>query len=97
MHNEGKAHNIYTTQTGFAIRICGLVVNSSLPWLSASPDAVLIDPSKSSVGLLEIKCPYTNRLSTVEEPSSDPNFFAEMFDGKVTLKCNHKHIYQVQG
>ena len=96
-HNEGKARNIYAAQTGFTTQICGLVVNPSLPWLCASPDAVAIDPSESSVGLLEIKCPYTHQLSTVEEATSDPNFFAEMHNGKVTLKHSHKHFYQVQG
>jgi len=57
-YNEGKACNIYVAQTGFNIRMCGLVVNPSLPWLGTSPDAVVIDISESSVGLLKIKCPY---------------------------------------
>jgi len=47
-HNEEKARNIYATQTGFTTQICGLVVNPSLPWLGASPDAVVIDPAESS-------------------------------------------------
>lgn len=96
-HNEGKARNIYNAQTGFTTHICGLVVNPSLPWLGASPDALVIDPSEASVGLLEIKCPYTHRLCTVEEATGDPHFCAEMCDGRVTLKHNHKHFYQVQG
>ena len=92
-----KAHNIYAAQTGFTTQICGSAVNPSLPWLGASPDAVVIDPPEYSVGLLEIKCPYTHRLSTVEEATSDPNCFAEMYNGKVILTHSHKHFYQVQG
>ena len=96
-HNETKARNIYITNTGFTVDLCGLVVNPSLPWLGASPDGIVHDPSESSVGLLEIKCRYTHRLSTVEDAACDSNFFAELSDGKVTLKKNHKHYYQVQG
>ena len=63
----------FMLQTGFTTQIRGLVVNPSFPWLGASPDAVVIDPSVSSVGMLEIKCPYARRLSTVEEATSDLN------------------------
>ena len=31
--------------------------------------------------LLEIKCPYTHRLSAVEEAASDSSYFAELCDG----------------
>ena len=96
-HNETKACIIYITNTGFTVDLCGLVVNPSLPWLGASPDGIVHDPSKSSVELLEIKCPYTHRLSAVEDAACDSSFFAELSDGKVTLKKNHKHYYQVQG
>ena len=85
-HNETKACNIYITNTGFTVDLCGLVVNPSLPWLGASPDGIVHDPSESSVGLLEIKCPYTHRLSAVEDAACDASFFAELSDGKVTLK-----------
>ena len=54
--------------------LCGLVVNPSLPWLGASPDSIVHDSSGSSVRLLEIKCPYTRRLSAVEEAASDSSF-----------------------
>ena len=94
---EVKARNAYTTRTGFKVRTCGLVVNPSLPWLGASPDGLAKDPLEESVGLLEIKCPYTYRLSAVEDTASDPNFFTKMIDGKVTLKHDHKHYYQIQG
>jgi len=76
---------------------CGLVVNPSLPWLGASLDGLVHDPSKPLFGLLEVKCPYTQRLSTVEKAVSDPDFFCSFREGKVTLKQSHKHYYQVQG
>ena len=87
----------YVSDTGFTVGLCGLVVNPLLPWLGASPDGIVHDPLKAPVGLLEIKYPYTHRLSTVEDVASDSSFCAELLDGKVTLKKNHKHFYQVQG
>ena len=65
--NEVKARNAYISSTGLMVRLCGLVVNPTLPWLGASPDGLVLDPLETSFGILEIKCPYTYRLSTVEE------------------------------
>ena len=79
------------------VRTCGLVVNPSFPWLGASPDGLVKDPSEKSIGLLEIKCPFTHRFSTVEETCSDTSFFATITDGQVTLKEDHKHYFQIQG
>ena len=31
-HNETKARNIYVSDTGFVVGLCGLVVNPLLPW-----------------------------------------------------------------
>ena len=64
---------------------CGLVVNPSLPWLGASPDGIY--PLEPSIGLLEIKCPYTHHLLKVEDAATDhdSSFFAEPSNGKVTL------------
>ena len=73
--NEAKARNAYCSKTGFMVRTCGLVVNPSFPWLGASPDGLVKDPSEKSVGLLEMKCPFTHRFSTVEEACSDTSFF----------------------
>ena len=97
LQNESKARNAYCSKTGFVTRTCGLVVNPSLPWLGASPDGVVEDPSMKYLGLLEIKCPFTHRFSTVEKACSDPVFFAMITDDKVALKREHKYYYQIQG
>lgn len=97
LQNEVKACNAYCSKTGFMVCTCGLVVNPSLPWLGASPDGLVKDPSEKGFGLLEIKCPFTHCFSTVEAACSDPSFFATITNGKVTLKQDHKHYYQIQG
>ena len=67
------------------VRVCGLVVNFTLPWLGVSPDGLVHDPLKNSLGILQIKCSYTYCLFTVEETAADRHFCASM-DGTVTLK-----------
>ena len=42
-HNKTKARNIYVSDTGFTVDLCGLVVNPSLPWLGVSPDGIIHD------------------------------------------------------
>ena len=95
LQNESKAHNAYCSKTGFVACTCGLVVDPSLPWLRASPDGVVEDPSMKCLGLLEIKCPFTHRFSANEEACSDPGIFAVITDDKVTLKQEHKYYYQI--
>ena len=76
-------------------------------WISCQPfgtlargisDGLVKDSAEqNSFGLLEMKCPYMQRFSTVEDACSDLSFFAEIKSGSVTLKENHKHFIQIQG
>lgn len=44
------------------VKKCGLVISASNPWLAASPDGQVNDPStEPSSGLIEIKNPYSAR------------------------------------
>ena len=65
-HNEVIVRSLYARKMqkqlhkNFTVCDCGLVVNPSHPYLGASPDGKVFDPSSTSpFGLLEIKCPYT--------------------------------------
>ena len=54
----------YQVKHGVAIKVqkCGLVVDASLPWQAASPDAIVSDPTLKddmSQGCLEVKCPFS--------------------------------------
>ena len=48
-------------------------------------------------GLVEYKCPYSARDTTVEEACTKKDFMAHMKEGRVELKRTHKYYYQVQG
>ena len=46
---------------------CGLVVNAQAPWLGASPDCLLYDPSEENpYGIGEVKCPFSKKDMTIE-------------------------------
>ena len=69
-HGKGKekvARTIYARKMqqqvpGFAIFDAGISVHPKFPYLGATPDGKVFDPSSSSkFGLLEIKCPYSKR------------------------------------
>ena len=95
--NEIKARNAYIDHTNRNVRECGLVVNPSIPWLGASPDGLIFDQLTNSLGILEIKCPYSHRLCTVQEAAASSNFFASMVGSVVMLKRSEKYYFQVHG
>ena len=84
----------------FIVYDAGLVVNPSFPYLGASPDGKVYDPTeKDPFGLLELKNPYRWRNKTMEEACQDTDFFLHIVDGKPKLKQNDRSGYydQVQG
>ena len=67
---------------GVTVFDAGLSVHPSFPYLGASPDGKVFDPSTDSkYGLLEIKCPFSKRGETLEQAAADPNFYLEMLEG----------------
>ena len=77
---------------------CGFVVNLDLPWLGASPDFLVYDPTEaSSFGIGEVKCPFSKKDVTIEEASKDKQFFLQNVHGKIQLKKTHNFFYQIQG
>ena len=56
-----KAYVDYHNKEGIAVQVnsCGLSVDPTMPWLAASPDAFVVDPTQKHqmMGCLEVKCP----------------------------------------
>ena len=76
---------------------CGFIVNSQVPWLGASPDCLLYDPTECKpYGIGEVKCPFSKKEMTIDNARDDPTFFLEN-KSKPTLKRNHNYFYQIQG
>ncbi len=69
---------------------CGFVIHPDAPWLGASPDGLIFDPSEPcQFGLIEMKCP--NVKSYVDCP------YLKVKSGKLELQQTHAYYWQVQG
>ncbi len=60
------AHQKKNGHRQLTINKCGLSISISNPWLAASPDGVVSDPSNPSqaLGLVEVKNPFSVRDKT---------------------------------
>ena len=67
-------------------------------WLAASPDGAVNDPSdpSQSLGLVEIKNPYSMREQTPDEACKTSSFCLEKRGNSYRLKTRHDYFYQVQ-
>ncbi|KAM3914026.1 uncharacterized protein RB166_019203 [Leptodactylus fuscus] len=98
IENEGKAREKFIQEEQgkhqeFSCRKAGLVVNTKWPHLGASPDG-FTECICCGKGIVEIKCPFTYKMSTIEEALEDPKFYLEK---NKKLKPNHQYYTQVQG
>ena len=77
---------------GTKVKSSGLWLHSS-GILGASPDGLLPDGK----GLVEFKCPYSLRNTTVQDGiENDSKFYLKkMKDGSVYLPKNHAYFHQV--
>lgn len=77
----------------------GLIICLQQPWLSCSPDAILVDgPNIWQKRLVEIKCPYTCRkIPVFDEKLWKPNVqYLKMDQNGLQLSKTHSIYIQVQ-
>ena len=88
------------TSPGITTSQSGLVISTENPWLAASPDSLVIDPTENPPqGIVEFKNPYSVRNNTIYEATSSKKGFCLNVDnetGELSLKTNHEYVYQVQ-
>ena len=80
----------------------GLVLNPDYPWLGASPDGIVYDPSLNPcIGGLECKfISSAKRLSPMQAyhaNKQNKKAFCLSVEGYLSLKTTHKYYYQIQG
>ncbi len=68
---------------------CGLFISVDHPYLGASPDGLVGGDT-----VVEVKCPCTNRAKKIDCTTVP---FLHMENGKLKLKTNHDHYYQIRG
>lgn len=92
-HSHGHP-NLFVSPSGFHI-------DPDYPYLGASPDGSVYDPSDSQqpFGFLEVKCPYSVKQMSPVEACSSPGFFCVLdpVTCKPKLKESHPYFAQVQG
>ncbi|ROJ25243.1 hypothetical protein DPX16_20056 [Anabarilius grahami] len=87
---ESKVTVEYSKLTNVNYSPCGLIIHPDAPWLGASPDGVVFDPTKyPQFGLVEIKCPKVKNIVDCK--------YLQMDNGFLTLKKSHAYYWQVQG
>lgn len=83
---------------GLTVCKVGFHVSRSHPFLGASPDGGVYDPScEQPYGFIEVKCPYSRRNRTPAEACADSKFFCTLESGQVKLRKNSNYFCQVQG
>ena len=105
-HEEIARQSYITSKTeqfgeSYLVQKTGIHISTINPWLAASPDGVIEDPSEPEGrrhGILEIKCPYSARtMSPVVACHEINTFCCSSIDGQPLLKKTHNYYHQVQG
>ena len=71
--NHQRAHGVMVS-----VQPCGMNVDESSPWLAASPDGIILDPTQSAdsqKGCLEVKCPILCEKSLILDLSRNNSTF----------------------
>ena len=81
----------------FKVTPCGFFISVDSPHLGASPDS-LVSCTCHGLGIVEIKCPYSARNTTVNDAAdNDSDFCLECLqNGDLRLKPTHSYYYQYQ-
>ena len=87
--HESGHDNLYYTKSGF-------IISEEHPFLGASPDAVVFDPTNTEkFGLAEVKWPYAHRNVTPIQASTNKDFCSVLTrtdDGNEHLTLRRNHI-----
>lgn len=86
--NESRARERYIQyqrsngKDGVVVAPCGFFISKLYPFLGASPDGAVYDPSSPNqpFGFLEIKCPYKHKNVTPQDACRDPTFCCTLSD-----------------
>ena len=103
-HNETIAvisYVNYQNKRGMSIQVnsCGLSIDPSTPWLAASPDAIVVDPTQKHQkrGCLEVKCPLScEKMLFVDGCKNISRFCLVLNNGELSLSRTHACYYQAQ-
>ena len=84
------------SHSNFSVCDVGLIINPKWPYLGATPDGK-VSCTCCGKGIVEIKCPYCHKESTIDNATQDKNFCLKKdSSGKIYLDHSHAYYFQVQ-
>ena len=90
LEHESEAAQSYVNTRFVNVHQTGFVINPGCPFLGASPDFLIYDPTCNEVfGLLEIKCPQCESYRDAK--------YLKIVNGQLKLKKTHEYYFQVMG
>jgi len=93
-HFERAAIEAYEKYSGLKVTTCGVVISTLNPWLSYSPDGIIMKDGKP-YKLLEVKCPFAGKTKSITD-ILDKLKFLKIKNDLITFKTNHEYYCQVQ-
>lgn len=94
--HEEIALEAYQRKTGVEVDVCGIFLSAKYPFLGASPDGLLYVGNRE-FALVEVKCPYKHRNSSISDACKDTKFCLTITNSEPVLKRNHDYYFQVIG
>ena len=96
--HEHSAIEQYMVEAGVQVEECGVFLSVEYPFLATSPDGIIY-LGNEEFGIVEVKCPYKHRDSSIELACQDSAFCLGIDDaaGTYSLKRTHDYYYQVVG
>lgn len=92
---ENTARILYEIETNIHIYQCGCITWPNEPWLSYSPDGLIINEFSVPIKLIEIKCPFKGKSMNSQELIENLNYIIYS-ENCYQLKKKHMYYGQVQ-
>eukprot|EP00117_Sycon_ciliatum_P036555 scpid94470/ scgid27495/ len=93
--HEPDALASYSASKEVSVVASGLVIHLDKPWLSASPDGLVLSGGVPE-SVVEVKCPYTLRNGmTLKEFAAKPSSCLVSRESELVLNPSHTYHFQV--
>lgn len=93
--NEGAAIQAYEKYKEVSvITSCGAIISKLNPWLSYTPDGILMKNGKPHT-LIEVKCPFAGKKKCITDIIEKIKFL-KVVGNSIEFKRNHEYFCQIQ-
>ncbi|MCB0651457.1 MAG: YqaJ viral recombinase family protein [Saprospiraceae bacterium] len=86
---EAPALTVLERYLGMKIQECGLLIHPRVPEAGATPDALVLDDSGNEYALVEVKCPYNQKVHL--------KYYNTIKSGETLKRIVPGYYWQIQG